>query len=389
MAALLAGAAWACLVAWLIFRMLRQLAAHRAASLDAAADVASGPAPDVAIIVPARNEAGNITSCLAGLSGQTGLGPGSTITVVDDGSQDATALLVAGIAGHDRRIVLIEAGGLPPGWLGKSHACWRGACASAAPWLCFVDADVRAAPGLVQAALAGAERLDMLSLHPFQQLGSFWERLLIPAGLALIACVKDLRSVDDPASPEISANGQFILIRRAAYFAVDGHRAVRGTVTEDTALARLIKQSGRRYRMMFGEHLANTRMYTDLASLWEGLSKNTADILGSALGTVAIAAAAMIVAWSAVLLPALAGLIAARHPSAAAVAGFGLALSGSLAIFGVQVGTARHFRVPPAFGLLYPLAYSVLAILGWHSVWLRRDGRITWKGRTYRLGRKA
>ena len=33
---------------------------------------------------------------------------------------------------------------LPPGWTGKSHACWFGASQAAdADWLCFIDADVR------------------------------------------------------------------------------------------------------------------------------------------------------------------------------------------------------------------------------------------------------
>jgi chlorobactene glucosyltransferase len=388
MTAFLAGAAWACLIAWIMWRVLRQFAAHRAASLDDTADPAD-PAPDVAIIVPARNEAGNIAGCLAGLSAQSGIGTGSTIIVVDDGSQDATAQVVTGIARRDPRIALIAAGRLPPGWLGKSHACWHGACASAAPWLCFVDADVRAAPGLVRAALAGAERhgIDMLSLHPFQQLGSFWERLIIPAGLALIGCAKDMRPVDDPASPEIAANGQFILIRRAAYFAVGGHAAVRAEVAEDTALAACIKRAGWRYRMMFAENLARTRMYTGFAALWEGLSKNATEIVGNAAGTIAVGAAAMGVGWLAVLLPVFTGLTVARHPSSASTAGFALSLSGLLAVAGMLVGTARHFRIPLLFGLLFPLAYTVLAILCFYSAWLRREGRITWKGRTYRLNR--
>lgn len=389
MPGLLAGAAWALLIGWLIQRMLRQLAAHRANSLDAVAGTADECFGDVEIVVPARNEARNIGACLAGLAAQRGLGADFSIMVVDDGSQDATARIVAEMALDDPRIALIEAGPLPPGWFGKSHACWRGACAGSAEWLCFIDADVRPAPALVTAALAMAQRhrIEMLSLHPFQKLDSFWERLIIPAALALVACVKDLRPVDDPASPEISANGQFILIRRAAYFTVGGHAAVRAEVAEDLALAARVKQSGRRYRMLFGERLAQTRMYTGLAALWEGLSKNATETIGNTAGTLTIATAAFVVGWSAVLLPVLTGLGAINHPSAAAVAGFALALGGSLAIAGMQFGTARHFRIPLVFGLLFPLAYSAIAVLGWHGVWLRREGRVNWKGRTYRLDR--
>jgi chlorobactene glucosyltransferase len=393
MAALLAGLVWVCLIASLLWRAVRQFAAFRSASLAGLTPQRAPPSvlPDTAVIVPARNEIGNIADCLACLSAQRGFSAGSSIIVVDDGSQDGTADAVAGIARGDPRIALVDPGQLPAGWLGKSHACWRGALAAQTPWLCFVDADVRAAPELLRRAIRVAEqyRIDMLSLSPFQQLGSFWERLIIPAGLVLVACVQDLRLINDPAAPEISANGQFILIRRASYFAVGGHRAVRGEICEDKALAAAVKRAGLRFRMLGAENLAQTRMYTDLASLWEGLSKNAIDITGRAVTTVAAATAAMVLAWAALLLPLLSGIVAMRLASAVAIAGFALALAGSTALAGVQIGAARHFRIPAVFGLLFPFAYTTIAVLAWHGAGLRRGGRVTWKGRTYELDRKA
>src|SRR5262249_24754219 len=137
----------------------------------------------VAIIVPARNEATNIGECLGGLAAQRGLAAGLAITVVDDTSQDRTADEVRRKAHNDARISLLDAGPLPPGWMGNPLACWRGAAAAGADWLCFVDADVRAEPELIAVAVQTAEHdgIDMLSLAPFQQLVSFWERLIVPA----------------------------------------------------------------------------------------------------------------------------------------------------------------------------------------------------------------
>jgi chlorobactene glucosyltransferase len=390
MPALLAGAAWVCLIGWLIVRAVRQFRAHRAVSLGgpAGTEHASGP---VAIIVPARNEAANIGKCLAGLSAQCGVPAGSSIAVIDDGSEDATHEIAREAASADPRLSLMEAGPLPIGWLGKPHACWRGANSVTADWLCFIDADVRAAPELVSAAVAATERdgIDMLSLTPFQELGSFWERLIVPAGLVLIACAKDLRRVDDPASSEVSANGQFILIRRAVYFAIGGHEAVRGEICEDKALAARVKTAGYRFRLLGAEHLASTRMYRDLASLWEGFSKNATQIMGDGVSTVGAASLAMVIGWAALVLPSLAINIAIGRPSLASMAGASLALLGSLAVLGIQIGTARHFRLPAAYGLLFPFAYTAVAALAWHSVGLRREGRVTWKGRTYEIQRKA
>jgi chlorobactene glucosyltransferase len=389
MTALLAGAVWAGLIAWLLLRIIRQFQTHRAASL-------SGPMPDtalpdVAIIVPARNEIANIAACLAGLTAQRGLSGGSSIIVVDDASQDATGQAVADAARRDPRIELIEAGDLPAGWMGKPYACWHGALRAQTEWLCFVDADVRAMPELVGAALGAAsrQRIDMLSLNPLQELGSFWERLIIPAGLVAIACTTDLRPIDNPTSPEVSANGQFILIRRTVYFAVGGHAAVRGEVCEDKALAGRVKHGGWRYRMLGAEHLAHTRMYTGLAALWEGLGKNAVEIIGDGPTTIAAATAAMLIGWAAILVPALTAIAAMQQPSAAGFIGVALAALGSAAMIGIQIGTLRHFRVPLVFALMFPVAYGAVAALAWHSAALRRAGHITWKGRTYALQRKA
>jgi chlorobactene glucosyltransferase len=390
MAALLAGAIWADLVGWLLLRLLRQFRTHRNASLGPP-PISTEQLPAVAILVPARNEIGNIGACLAGLTAQRGLSYGLSITVVDDGSQDGTAEAVSKFGRDDPRIRLIDAGELPAGWMGKPHACWQGALQAEAEWLCFVDADVRATPDLVRTALAAAldQRIDMLSLNPLQEVGSFWERLIIPAGLVLIGCVQDLRPVNQSRANQIAVNGQVLLIRRDVYVAAGGHAAVRGEICEDKALAIRIKQAGWSYRLLGAEHLARTRMYTGLGTLWEGLAKNATEILGDGPNTVAAATAALVVGWAAVLMPLLTVLAAIREPSAAVLAGAALALLGSATIIGVQIGTARYFRILPLFGFLFPVAYSAVAALAWRSFALRRAGRVTWKGRTYAIERKA
>ncbi len=314
---------------------------------------------------------------------------------MDDGSEDGTAEIVQDLT-CSSPIMLRPAGRLPDGWLGKPHACWQGALhAGDATWLCFMDADVRAAPNLLRDTIrmAEAQAIAMLSLHPLQELGSFWERLVVPAGLLMVACAKDLRRVNDPASPAAEANGQFILIRRDAYrdayLAVGGHAAVHGKVCEDTALARRMKAAGYPLRVLAGEHLARTRMYWDLPSLWKGFSKNAVEIMGDSRRTLAVAGAGLLVGWITPLLPLALAIAAWDHPSAAPLAGFGLALAASLVILGVQIGTLRRFRAPASLGFLFPLGMTVAAALAYRSVWLHRAGSVTWKGRSCPVGRAA
>lgn len=381
---LISGVIWAGLVAYLLKRVLRQFGHYRRSALPAASG--SGISPAITVIVPVRNEIANIELCLARLSAQTCLSAELSIVVVDDASQDGSMAAAERRAATDPRIRVVEAGPLPTGWAGKPHACWCGAALADGDWLCFVDADVRVAPGLLAAAIAAAETqdLDMLSLHPLQELGGFWERLVIPAGLLVLACAKRF----EPASPDV-VNGQFLLIRRAVYFQVGGHSAVRAEICEDKALAALILEGGFALRVLTAEHLAQTRMYRDLRSLWDGFSKNATDALDGIGVTLAAAGAAFAFGWAAVLLPVAALRAAFTDPSPANALGSALALLGSAVVIGIHLGTARHFRIPAVFGLSFAAGYTAVACLACSGVVAQLDGRVKWKGRTYRLTKTA
>ena len=163
MSILIAGTLWISLVAYLLLRVACQSRVHDAASLRPG--VPQQGSDPVSIIVPVRNEIMHVEGCLRALLAQAGLGEGSEILVVDDDSTDGTAEQVARIAAAEPSIRMIRSGPLPAGWIGKPYACWCGAAQAKADWICFVDADVRAAPGLVAAAIAAADEraVDLLS----------------------------------------------------------------------------------------------------------------------------------------------------------------------------------------------------------------------------------
>jgi chlorobactene glucosyltransferase len=389
MLALLCGTIWAGVVIYLLSLVMRQFRAHRATAIDAS--VEQSFSPRVSIIVPVRNEIDNVAHCLDGLTAQVGLSPRSEIIVVDDGSDDGTVTVVERYTSLGHRVRLAAAGPLPEGWVGKPHACRRGALLAEGDWLCFVDADVRAAPELVAIAIAAAEAhaIDMLSLHPFQELGSFWERLVIPAGYLMIACAKELAATGNRLSCAADANGQFMLIRRGAYFAVGGHAAVRAEICEDKALALRVQQGGFHFQVRAAEHLARTRMYRGFNSLWEGLSKNATEILDRASDTLTAALIGVIVGWITLGLPTAIGAQLFYRPTAAVCIGFALSLVASAVVIGIQVGTARHFRLAAVFGLLFACGYTLAAVIACHSTLLRHRGRVRWRGRTYDFRRRA
>jgi hypothetical protein len=82
-------------------------------------------------------------------------------------------------------------------------------------------------------------------------------------------------------------------------------------------------------------------------------------------------------------------IAALREPSPTAVAGGALALLGLAVVIGIQCATARHFRIPAAFGLIFALGYSAVACLACNGVLSSLNGRVTWKQRTYQLAKTS
>ncbi|MGH6813151.1 MAG: glycosyltransferase [Methylocella sp.] len=343
-------------------------------------------APTVAIVVPVRDEAANIRPCVSSLIAQTYPMRRLQVVVVDDHSRDETASIVATLERKYSRLALLHSPPLPAGWTGKSHACWTGSRAAPAEtdWLCFVDADVRAEPLMLVSALSlvEAKHLDFLSLTPRQELVSFAERLLMPCGLYLLAFRQDLIRIQAPESGEATATGQFILVRRAAYEKLGGHAAVRSEICEDVALARLARRSGLRVALAGGDRLLRTRMYTGWHTLWLGVSKNLVDMMGGLVSAGVIAILGAVVPWAAVALPPLDAIGCMRASNQACLA-LAAALPASTAAFGFHIAGAAFFRIPLWYGLMFPLGYTVGAMIAVDSVRRRLTGRISWKGRVY------
>lgn len=347
--------------------------------------------PRVAVVVPARNESRNIASCLDGLRRQFYPNDRLQLIVVDDNSTDDTAAIVRRIASEDDRVTLIDAGALPPGWAGKPHACWRGANGAAAEWLCFVDADTRAAPALLRTAVVAAQRrsLAMLSLAPLQELSSFHDRLLLPLGFLIIAATQDVTRLTGTSPGGAVANGQFILVEAKAYFALGGHAAVRAAICEDRALACRFFDGGRRLAMLGGETLICAHMYRGARELWQGLSKNLVETFGGVIRTLAIAAGTVAVVWAPPALTVLALRRSIIAPEPAAIAAFVVAGIVTAALLVMLMGVASYFHIPIWYALVAPLGALMAAAIALNAVLWRTRGRVVWKGRIYRTDTNA
>ncbi len=367
----------------LLLRALRQRAALRCLVPYETSPGANAAA--VEVIVPARNEVSNIRECLERLVVQT-YPPGKlSITVVDDGSEDGTDEIIAAFARSHPRVRWLRSGPLEAGWTGKTQACWRGA-AEASPdveWLAFIDADMRAEPSLIASAVAEAERgIGLLSLAPKHRLVSFAERLMIPCGLYLLGFRQDLANIRSRGSGEANVSGQFMLIRRSAYQQVGGHATVAAAICEDLELARQMKKSGFSIALMDGTPILSTRMYSGWATLWPGFAKNVLEMFGGVGSTLTTGAIAVVVSWSLVILPAVDYATGGGGSLEGSIA-FALAVAAAAAAVGFHLAGAAHFRVPLWYGFLFPVAYTLGAVIALDGLRRRVTGRVAWKGRVY------
>lgn len=335
--------------------------------------------PSVSIIVPARDEERNLPTLLRSLLALDY--PDYEIVIVDDASTDATAALAAACAAGDvpGRVRVITGTGPAPGWTGKNYACHLGATAARGEWLLFTDADTEHAPLTLRAAVSAAlrRRAGALSLFAGQRCFGFWERLLLPFAYQQYFAGVNPRALDTPDSPAL-ANGQYILVARAAYAAAGGHAAVAASIIDDVALAAALKRAGHPPLLLRGEALVSVRMYAGLPALAAGFGKNATQFVRAQrlAGAVVVAGTAA----AAAVPGAFAGAMRAR--SKAGLAGALLACAAQALALAPWM---RRFGVPGRYTLLGPLAGLGFSAIALTSAWASLTGRrVRWKGRAYR-----
>jgi len=372
---------WAlCLIGLIWLR--RHLAINRARRdevLSACHAEGREPLPTLSVLVAGKDEEPNIERCLAGLLGQEY--PVLEVIAINDRSADRTGQIIDHWAAADARLKPVHVDHLPAGWAGKNHAMHVGSQRAIGEWLCFTDADCRFhSPRLLAAAVRYAlrHRVDLLSVLPQLEARTFWERVVQPPAGAIMVFWFPPAKVNDPRSSVAYANGAFMLMPRAVYDRVGGHAQIRTALNEDMQLARRVKQSALRLRVIPGGGLYTVRMYTGFWQIWNGWSRIFYGCFGSwsrLIGSAVFLSVFSLLAPLSLLLSPLAGS-----------AGPAIALAAGAALLGQQTVLWRFYRLcamPSWWAVTYPLGAAVCWAMTINAMTRLLGVRTSWRGTIY------
>ncbi len=333
-------------------------------------------APEVSVIVPARNEEASLAHCLTTLAGQAG--SSYEIIVVDDDSSDGTRVIAEGFP-----VRVIPADPLSAGWSGKCNAAWSGAKVAKGRWLLFTDADTKHAPNSIASGLQEAKEnaADLLSYSPKQEVTGVAERALMPVIFGELATTYPPKDVCDPNSPLAAANGQYLLIRREVYDAIGGHGAVATAILEDVELAKRAKQAGHKLCFHYSD-VVSTRMYRSFSEMWEGWTKNLALLFPKARSL----AAKRAIEFAVIVIAALFTIVAALQDEKVAAVIAGAVTVQWFYLFWKRIQLAHFDSVSNALSLF---GLPLFAVLLWNSDISHKRGLVRWKGREYSVPKEA
>jgi hopene-associated glycosyltransferase HpnB len=325
---------------------------------------------DLTVVIPARNEAGQIGTTLAALAEQGGV---LTIILVDDHSEDGTAERALSVPGLNLEILHSEP--LPDGWSGKLWALEQGIRRVRTRYTLLLDADIAVLPGALNSLLRQheRERASFLSVMARLRTESVWEKLLMPAFVYFFKMLYPFRLANS-ADPRFSAGaGGCIFVETAVLEAIGGVAPIRDALIDDCALAAKVKRAGYRTWIGLSHAVVSHRRYEGLAPIWEMVARTAfTQLRYSVLNLLICTVLLAMLFWVPVV-----GLGVEPAEPSAWVACSIMALT--------YMPTLRFYDRHGTWAFAMPIVAALYLAMTWSSA-LRywRGERSRWKGRVYR-----
>ena len=341
---------------------------------DARWNVLPQPAPRITVVVPACNEEKEIEACLRSLVAQDYRD--LEIIAVDDRSIDRTGEIMDRMAAESGgRVRVLHIAELPPDWIGKNHAMWRGGSLASGEWILFTDGDVSFRADTLRRALAFVTSVptDHFVIFPTAVFRHAGERVMTANFRMGLAVARPWRT-HDPKWPVPFGVGAFNMVRRAAYEQAGTFEALRLAVIDDIGLGGLMKRAGFVTRVAAGYGMVSLHWATGAMGIVRTLTKNSYAVLGFrwylAVPGVLFMLAYHVGAFVFVFLA----------PGWTRM-GFAVTLAG---IFYFYVALRAFFDIPLWYFFLHPVGSVLGGFTVLRSMYVTiRDGGVTWRGTLY------
>lgn len=224
----------------------------------------------VSIIIPARNEAGNLPCLINSILKQTAE---CEIIVVNDASDDNTSAVL-------KRYDVLEVKLIENPWHGKSFVCYKGVEYASHELIIFIDADIeftdnRALEQMIS-LYTQQNNSGVLSIQPWHKTKKLYEKLsaifnlITVMGINVFSAFKSLNTLSTVFGPVLMTN-------QCDYKITGGHKASKSKIIEGEGIFTAYQKNSLPIKLFLARGSIGMRMYPNgLKELIAGWSKHIA-----------------------------------------------------------------------------------------------------------------
>ncbi|TAE27265.1 MAG: glycosyltransferase [Candidatus Kapaibacterium sp.] len=202
--------------------------------------------PFVSVVVPARNEEGNIERCVRSLMQSTYPANSFEVIIVNDRSEDRTGEILSGLQTEFPHLVVhnteVSEGEKKSNLQGKPRAVHQGIMRSRGEIVCMTDADCEIPPTWIRAIARMYARPEVGLVAAFTLVSGnrFFDKLQMLEW----TINNTMASAGVGLKQPLGCFGNNLSVRRSVYEALGGYERIPFSVTEDLALLQAVFNAG-------------------------------------------------------------------------------------------------------------------------------------------------
>ena len=236
--------------------------------------------PLISVIIPARNEEKNISRLLDSMLAQTY--KNIEILVINDQSSDKTASIIHQFEKKDSRVRYFETEeGKKLNNNGKINALLQVIEHAKGEYILATDADTAHSAECISHAYSVMRKsnLDIISGFPTEICPSFMGTVDMSAMMLTTIMIPHFLVYRFPIPSACFAIGQFIMMRREAYYETGGYSCIKGNICDDVGIVRLFVRKKKKYAFISIADYVKCYMYGTRREAFKGIERSIAGVL--------------------------------------------------------------------------------------------------------------